>query len=98
MSRACGQYGMLSEHGFACESGVSYADRIHDNGAVRGEPQISTLDDRLDTRRNRVPRLAEEHVDKQDTSSPKGGRSPSLYLLMGSKLAQPVAGCDSGFP
>ena len=73
---------------------VSYGDRIQGNGAVRGELQISTLHDRLDTRRSQVPRLAVERVDKQDTSSPKGGLGPVLYLLMGSKLVPPVTGCD----
>ena len=74
---------------------VSYDGHSLGNGAVRGELQISTIHDRLDTRRSQVPRLAVERVDKQDTSSPKGGRCPVLYLLMGSKLVPPVTGCDS---
>jgi hypothetical protein len=81
---------MLCEHGCAYASVVSCDDRSRGNGAVRGELQISTSYDRLGTRRNRVPRLAEERVDKKDTSSPKGGRSPVLYLLMGSKLVHLV--------
>ena len=95
MSRAGGQYGMLYGHGFACESGVSYVDRNRGNGAVRGELQISTCYALPDRRRNPPLRLEVGGEDKMDRSSPRGGLVHALYLLMGSKLAQPVAGCDS---
>lgn len=88
MSRACGQYGMLCEHGSAFESVVSYDDRNRGTGAVRGGLRSSTYCALLDRMRNPPLRHVGGGVDKMDRSSPKGGPVHALYLLMGSKLVR----------
>ncbi|AXF52544.1 MAG: hypothetical protein [Circular genetic element sp.] len=98
MSRACGQYGMLCEHGSAFESDASSSDRNRGICAVRGEPRSSTCYALLDRRRNPPLRHVRGGVDKMDRSSPKGGPVHALYLLMGSKLVHLWLECDSGFP
>ena len=95
MSRACGQYGMLCEHGCASSSDVSSSDRRICTGAVRGELRSSTCYALLEMRRNPTPRHVRGGVDKMDRSSPRGGPVHALYLLMGSKLVHLWLECDS---